>query len=59
VIVRPAALTNGPQRKVFRAGADVGHRFFPSSISRSDVAAFMLDQLTGEEYLRKTPGLAY
>jgi putative NADH-flavin reductase len=59
VIVRPAALTNGPQRKVFRAGADVGHRFVPSSISRSDVAAFMLDQLTGDQYLRKTPGLAY
>jgi putative NADH-flavin reductase len=59
VIVRPAALTNGPQRHAFRAGSDVGHRFVPSRISRSDVAAFMLKQLTGGEYLRKTPGLAY
>jgi putative NADH-flavin reductase len=59
VIVRPAALTNGPQRNAFRAGSDVGHWFFPSRISRSDVAAFMLKQLTDGDYLRKTPGLAY
>ncbi len=59
VIVRPTALTNGPQRNVYRAGADIGHWFFPSRISRSDVAAFMLEQLTDGEYLRKTPGVAY
>jgi putative NADH-flavin reductase len=59
VIVRPAALTNGAQRNVYRVGSDVGNWFIPSRISRSDVAAFMLKQLTGDEYLRKTPGLAY
>jgi putative NADH-flavin reductase len=59
VIVRPTALTNGPQRNAYRAGADVGHWFFPSRISRSDVAAFMLEQVTEDEYLRKTPGLSY
>ena len=59
VIVRPALLTNGPQRNVYRAGSDVGHWFAPSRISRSDVAAFMLKQLAGAEYLRRTPGLAY
>jgi putative NADH-flavin reductase len=59
VIVRPTALTNGPQRNVFRAGFDVGHWFFPSRISRSDVAAFMLKQVTDGEYLRRTPGLSY
>jgi putative NADH-flavin reductase len=59
VIVRPAALTNGPRRGAYRVGADVGHWFAPSRISRSDVAAFMLEQVTEEEYLRKTPGLAY
>ncbi len=58
VIVRPAVLTNGPPRNVYRAGSGVGHWFFPSSISRSDVAEFMLKQLTGGEYVRKTPGLA-
>lgn len=58
VIVRPAALTNGPQRNVYRAGPDVGNWFVPSRISRSDVATFMLEQLTSREYLRMTPGLA-
>jgi putative NADH-flavin reductase len=59
VIVRPTVLTNGPRRNVYRAGSDVGHWFFPSRISRSDVASFMLRQLTEGEYVRKTPGLAY
>jgi putative NADH-flavin reductase len=59
VIVRPAALTNGPQRGVYRTGSDVGNWLRPSRISRSDVAAFMLKELTDGEYLRKTPGLAY
>jgi putative NADH-flavin reductase len=58
VIVRPTALTHGPQRNQYRAGADVGHWFFPSRISRADVAAFMLEQVRGGEYLRKTPGLS-
>jgi putative NADH-flavin reductase len=59
VIVRPAVLTNGPQRNVYRAGSEVGHWFSPSRISRSDVATFMLKQLTDGAFLRKTPGLAY
>jgi putative NADH-flavin reductase len=59
VIVRPTALTNGPRRKVYRVGSGIGHWFFPSRISRADVAAFMLEQLTDATYLRKTPGLAY
>ena len=59
VIVRPGTLTNGPQRNVYRVGSDVGSWFMPSRISRSDVAAFMLKELTDGEYLRRTPGLAY
>ena len=58
VIVRPAVLTNGPRRNVYRAGPDVGHWFVPSRVSRADVAAFMLEQITSGEYLRRTPGLA-
>ena len=58
VIVRPATLTNGPPRGVYRVGADIGSWFVPSRISRSDVAAFMLEQVTGTTYLRKAPGLA-
>lgn len=59
VIVRPAILTNGRQRNVFRVGPDVGNWFVPSRISRADVAAFMLEQATDATYLRKTPGVAY
>jgi putative NADH-flavin reductase len=59
VIVRPAALTNGKQRNVYRVGSDVGNWFVPSRIARSDVAAFMLEQVNGSEYLRQTPGIAY
>ena len=59
VIVRPTVLTNGPQTGVYRAGAGIGHWFVPSRISRADTAAFMMKQLTGDEYLRQTPGLAY
>jgi putative NADH-flavin reductase len=59
VIVRPAALTNGPQRNAYRVGPDVGNWFIPSRIARPDVASFMLEQLTAGAYLRKTPGLAY
>jgi putative NADH-flavin reductase len=59
VIARPGALTNGAQRNVYRAGSDVGNWLMPSRISRADVAAFMLEELTDGKYLRKTPGLAY
>jgi putative NADH-flavin reductase len=59
IIVRPGVLTNGPRRNVYRSGSDVGNWFMPSRISRSDVAAFMLGELTDVEYLRKAPGLAY
>lgn len=58
VIVRPAALTNGPQRNVYRAGPDVGNWLVPARISRSDVADFMLKQVIGGEFLRATPGVA-
>ena len=59
VIVRPTSLTNGPRKGVYRAGADIGHWFFLTKISRADVADFMLKQLTDDTYLRKTPGIAY
>ncbi len=59
VIVRPAALTNGPRRGVYRHGMNIGHWFFTAKISRADVADFMLKQLTDNTYLRKTPGVSY
>jgi putative NADH-flavin reductase len=59
VIVRPTSLTNGPRTGVYRSGMDIGHWFRPTTISRADVADFMLKQLNDDTYLRKTPGVAY
>ncbi len=59
VIVRPAQLTNGRKRGVYRHGKDVGNYIITKWISRADVADFMLKQLTDNAYLRQTPGVAY
>jgi putative NADH-flavin reductase len=51
-IVRPGRLTNGP--KSGRVKAMTGD-FRPGSISRDDVASFILDCIEKEEYLRQSP----
>ena len=57
-IVRPGMLTNGPLRGRYRQGMRVGHWLRSVRISRADVAAFMLDQLTDSRYVRATVGIA-
>jgi putative NADH-flavin reductase len=59
VIVRPGALTNGPKTGNYRAGFPVTDKSIRASISRADVADFMLRQLSDPAYLRKTPGISY
>jgi putative NADH-flavin reductase len=59
VIVRPAQLTNGRKRGVYRHGNKIGNYIITRWISRADVADFMLKQLTDNAYLRQTPGVAY
>jgi len=59
VIVRPAALTNGPARGAYRHGPDVGHWFWTFRISRADVADFMLNQAAGDAYVHRSPGVAW
>jgi putative NADH-flavin reductase len=59
VIVRPGALTNGPRRGGYRHGSSIGSRLRTVRISRSDVADFMLDQLTDDTYVRAAPGVSY
>jgi putative NADH-flavin reductase len=59
VIVRPAALTNGPRTRVYRSGFDAADKSIRAKISRADVADFMLGQLTSDVWLSKTPGLSY
>ena len=57
-IVRPGMLTNGPPRGRYLHGLHVGHWLWTVRISRADVAAFMLDQLTDRRYVRATVGVA-
>src|SRR5215213_7781663 len=57
VIVRPAQLTDEPARgeyKVYLKGS-----YTAAKISRADVAAFMLAQLTEDTYVHKTPVISY
>lgn len=58
IVVRPAALTNGPRTGTYRDGFRPTHRIV-ARISRADVADYMLKQLTDNTYLRMTPGVWY
>ncbi|MFY9529700.1 MAG: SDR family oxidoreductase [Candidatus Acidiferrales bacterium] len=58
IIVRPASFTNGPQRGNLRAVTDLKNITI-RSISRADAAAFVLEQLRSDRYLRKTPLVGY
>jgi putative NADH-flavin reductase len=59
VIVRPGALTNGPNTGAYRSGFDATDKSIRAKVSRASVADFMLKQLTADVFLRKTPGLSY
>jgi putative NADH-flavin reductase len=59
VIVRPAALTNGPRTGNYKAGFATTDKSITARISRADVADFMLRQLTDSAYVRKCPGISY
>lgn len=54
VLVRPPLLTNGKLKGRYRTGFDIPIKLF-SSVSRADVADFMLKQLTDDTYLRQAP----
>ncbi|GAB3639603.1 NAD(P)-dependent oxidoreductase [Spirosoma arcticum] len=57
-IVRPGRLTNGPATDLLRASTDVRFRGFDSpSVSRADVARFMLDQVDLPTFLHQCPTL--
>jgi putative NADH-flavin reductase len=59
VIVRPARLTNGPYTGRYQSGEDVRGGTFLASISRADVADFMVKQLTDDRYVHGTPAVLY
>ena len=56
-IVQPASLTNGSQTGTYRAGGCAG-RLFPT-VSRSDVAHFMIEELENPRHVRQTVPLCY
>jgi putative NADH-flavin reductase len=51
-VVYPAGLTNGPRTGRYRVGEHLDLRGFPT-VSRADVAEFLLSQVTDRTYLRK------
>jgi nucleoside-diphosphate-sugar epimerase len=57
VIVRPGVLKNGDARGCYRHGFKVGNYFWPVSVTRADVADFMLKQLTDDTYVGSAPGV--
>ncbi len=54
-IVRPGGLTDGPATGRYRAGLDP--KIVAGQVSRADVAAFVLQQLTDNTYLHKAPAI--
>jgi uncharacterized protein YbjT (DUF2867 family) len=49
-IVRPVALTNAAGRGAVRHGGDVGSLIWTRRVARADVARFLLDQLSDDQY---------
>ena len=53
IIVRPGGLTNGPATGEYQFGLDSA--IGSGQVSRADVAAFVLQQLTDDTFLHQTP----
>lgn len=58
VIVRPGILTNHPAKGNYRVLTDLTG-VMAGKISRADVAAFVLQQITDDRYLYQTPLVCY
>lgn len=58
-LVRPGAFVDGERTGQYRHGFSSTDKTTKLKVARSDVADFMLKQLLGDTYLRKTPGLSY
>jgi putative NADH-flavin reductase len=57
VIVRPPRLTNGSQTGRCRSGEGIKTGWMTASVSRSHVAAFMLRQMSEDQYAHRTPAI--
>jgi putative NADH-flavin reductase len=58
-IIRPGQLTNGKKRGLYKHGPNLGNYIITKTISRADVAHFMLSQLNDLTYLCKPVGVTY
>jgi putative NADH-flavin reductase len=58
-IVRPVVLTKGPHTGVYRHGVDIRARSLIPTISRADVAEFMLNQLGDRIYARRAVAIMH
>ena len=59
IIARPGGLTDGPRTGVYRILADPKDQVGRPTISRADVADFLLKNLTDTRYVRRGVGLTY
>lgn len=59
IIVRPPRLTTGPRRATYRHGANIRATALIPTISRADLADFMLRQLEDDTYVRQAPAVMY
>ena len=56
ILVRPSLLTNDPHTGAYRVGPDVTHGI-ATKLARSDLAEFMLNQLTDDTYVHQMPAI--
>ncbi len=56
IIVRPSLLTNDPHTGAYHVGPDVTHGI-ATKLARSDLAEFMLNQLTDDTYVHQMPAI--
>lgn len=59
ITVRPAAFTDGPATGDYKFGFPQTESRLALKISRADVASVMLQQVSSDLYLHKSPGLSY
>lgn len=58
-LVRPPHLIDGPRTGNYQHGFPATERNLKFTISRADVADFMLKQLADERYIHQSPGVSY
>lgn len=57
-IVRPSAFTDGPATGAYRRDFGPDEKGLALKISRADIAAFLLEQLTDTSYVGRTPAIS-